>query len=292
MPLIIAQDDAQVVSESLTTADWVIAGAILAGSVIAALIVKRLVARASVQAGVEERVARAGGRLVSYLVVLAGIVAFLVILEVRLGPLFTAFAALSVAIAFALQDDLRNMWAGIQIQTRRPFKLGDEIATGEWQGVVESTSLRATTPRTRDGKQVAVPNANVMLRGIDNRTATPTRRTTLTIGVAYDTDLERAQRVLVDALREVEGLEPSPAPTAFVEEFGESTINFAVRFWHDSETPAMWRARSAAAMAIKAALDAAEIEMAFPQRALWIKKPPGRRRWRPPGAARRGSDPS
>jgi small-conductance mechanosensitive channel len=44
-------------------------------------------------------------------------------------------------------------------------------------------------------------------------------------------------------------------------------------------------------MAIKAALDAAEIEMAFPQRALWIKKPPGRRRWRPPGAARRESDP-
>ncbi len=135
-------------------------------------------------------------------------------------------------------------------------------------------NLRATTLRTRDGKQVAIPNANVMLRGIDNRTATPTRRTTLAVGVAYDTDLERAQRVLVDALRDVEEVEGSPEPTAFVEEFGESTVNFAVRFWHGPETPDMWRARSAAAIAIKSALDAAGIEMAFPQRTVWIQQGP------------------
>ncbi|MGB2851062.1 MAG: mechanosensitive ion channel family protein [Solirubrobacterales bacterium] len=276
MPLTIAQTDQQVVSESLTTADWVVAAAVLVGSVIAAQIVNRLVARAVEGAGGDERIARAVGRWVAYAIVLGGVVTFLVILGVRLGPLLATFAALGVAIAFALQDDLRNLWSGIQIQTRRPFKLGDEIATGEWQGTVEAVTLRATTLRTRDGKQVLIPNANVMLRGIDNRTVTPTRRTTLTVGVAYDTDLKRAQRVLVDALGEVEEVEGLPEPTAFVEEFGESTINFAVRFWHGAETPAMWRARSAAAIAIKDALDAAEIEIAFPQRTVWIQNRPGR----------------
>lgn len=276
MPLTIAQTDQQVVSESLTTADWVVAAAVLVGSVIAAQIVKRLVARAVEGAGGDERIARAVGRWVAYAIVLGGVVTFLVILGVRLGPLLATFAALGVAIAFALQDDLRNLWSGIQIQTRRPFKLGDEISTGEWQGTVEAVTLRAITLRTRDGKQVLIPNANVMLRGIDNRTVTPTRRTTLTVGVAYDTDLERAQRVLVDALGEVEEVEGLPEPTAFVEEFGESTINFAVRFWHGAETPAMWRARSAAAIAIKDALDAAEIEIAFPQRTVWIQNGPGR----------------
>ena len=166
MPLIIAQEE-QVVSESLTTADWIIAAAILVGSVIAAQIVKRIVRGAVEGAGAEERVARAAGRWASYAIVLAGIVVFLVILGVKLGPLLAAFAALSVAIAFAVQDDLRNLFSGIQIATRRPFKLGDEIATGEWQGTVEAINLRATTLRTRDGKHVAVPNANVMLRGID-----------------------------------------------------------------------------------------------------------------------------
>jgi len=275
LPLTIAQTD-QVVSDSLTTADWLIAATVLVGSVIAAQIVRRLVARAVEGQGAEKRIARAVGRWVSYAIVLGGVVSFLVILGVRLGPLLTAFAAFGVAIAFALQDDLRNLWSGIQIQTRRPFKLGDEIATGEWEGTVEAVTLRATTVRTRDGKHVLIPNSNVMLRGIDNRTVTPTGRTTLTVGVAYDTDLKRAQRMLVDALGEVEEVEGAPEPTAFVEEFGESTINFAVRFWHEAETPEMWRARSAAAIAIKEALDAAEIEMAFPQRTVWIQNGPGR----------------
>ena len=102
--------------------------------------------------------------------------------------------------------------------------------------------------------------------------ATPTRRTTLVVGVAYDTDLERAQRVLVDALGDIEVIAGSPEPTAFVEEFGESTINFAVRFWHGAETPQMWRARSAGAIAIKSALDDAGIEMSYPQRTVWLKR--------------------
>lgn len=272
MPLIIAQEDQQVVSESLTTVDWVIAAAILVGSVIAAQVVKRLVRRAARGAGVERRAARALGRWVSYVIALAGVVTFLVILGVKLGPLLAAFAALGVAIAFAIQDDLRNLWSGVQIQTRRPFKLGDEIATGEWQGTVEAINLRATTLLTRDGKHVEIPNANVMLRGLDNRTATPSRRTTLAVGVSYKTDLERAQRVLVDALRGVDAIEGSPEPTAFVEEFGDSTINFAVRFWHGAETPQMWRARSAGAIAIKSALDDAGIEMSYPQRTVWLKR--------------------
>jgi len=270
---IIAQSEVeqQVVSEGLTTGDWILAAGTLVGSVVLAQVLKRVIRGVATGAGIEKRAARAMGRWISYVVVLAGAVSFLVILGVRLGPLFTAFAALGVAIAFAIQDDLRNFWSGIQIQTRKPFRLGDEIATGEWEGTVEAVNLRATTLRTRDGKEVQIPNANVMLRGIDNRTLTPTRRTTLTVGVAYDTDLERAQRVLVDALREVEGIEPEPEPTAFVEQFGESTIDFAVRFWHGSETPEMWRARSAAAMAIKRSLDAADIEIAFPQRTVRMR---------------------
>ena len=102
MPLTIAQADQQVVSESLTTADWVVAAAVLVGSVIAAQILKRLVARAVEGAGGDERIARAVGRWVAYAIVLGGVVTFLVILGVRLGPLLATFAALGVAIAFAL----------------------------------------------------------------------------------------------------------------------------------------------------------------------------------------------
>lgn len=278
LPSTFAETEQQIVSESLTTADWAIATAVLIGSIVGALLVKQVIRGAALGAGIEERASRAAGRWVSYALVIVGVVSFLVILGVRLGPLLTAFAALGVAIAFAVQDDLRNLWSGFQIQMRKPFRLGDEIATGEWEGTVEAVNLRATTLRTRDGKEVQIPNANVMLRGIDNRTLTPTRRTTLNVGVAYDTDLERAQAVLLDALRDVEGVERTPEPTAYVERFGESTIDFAVRFWHGAETPQMWRVRSASAIAIKAALDSAGIEIAFPQRTVHLVegRSPGR----------------
>ena len=120
----------------------------------------------------------------------------------------------------SLSLDLRNLWSGVQIQTRRPFRLGDEIATGDWIGTVEGVTLRSTTLRTRDGQHIEVPNANILLRGINNRTLTPSRRTTLTVGVAYDTDLEDAQRILAAATARAGGVGDDPAPPAFVEEFG------------------------------------------------------------------------
>ena len=273
MALLLAQNDEQVVSDDLTTVDWVVAAAVLVGSVIVAQIAKHFIAKALENAGLDQRVARAGARFASYLIVLGGIVFFLVHLGVKIGSLLAAFAALGVAVAFAVQDDLRNMWAGIQIQSRRPFKLGDQIATGDWVGTVEAINLRATTLRTPDGKQVAVPNGNVMLRGIDNRTTTPIRRTALTVGVAYDADLEHAQRILVVALRGVKEVEPEPEPEALVEEFGDSAINFAVRFWHGAENEEMWSARSAAAIAIKRALDEAAIDISFPQVEVSLRRP-------------------
>jgi small-conductance mechanosensitive channel len=164
------------------------------------------------------------------------------------------------------------MWSGIQIQTRRPFSLGDQISTGEWTGTVEVINLRSTTLRTADGKVVAVPNSNVMLRGIDNLTATPVRRTTLRVGVAYETDLERAQRVLVDAVRGVEEVDSSKDPEALVEKLGPTGVTFAVRFWHGAATSEMWRARSASAIAIKSALEGAGIEAPTPHQTVWIQQ--------------------
>jgi len=271
-PLLIAQSDEQVVSESTDTGDWILAAVILVGSVILAVVTKRLVARAAEGAGMEEPVARTIGRWAEYLIVFAGIVAFLIILGVQLGPLLTAFAALGVAVTFAIQDDLRNMWSGIQIQTRRPFSLGDQISTGEWEGTVEAIKLRSTTLRTPDGRQVTVPNGNVMLRGLDNLSAKPLRRTTLRVGVAYETDLERAQRILVDTVGGVEEVDSSQDPKALVEKLGPTGVTFAVRFWHGPKTEDMWDARSATAIAIKSALEKADIQAPTPQQAIWIQQ--------------------
>ncbi len=120
--------------------------------------------------------------------------------------------------------------------------------------------------RTYDGEMVLVPCAQVLGAPITNFTAKGRRRSTLAVGVAYETDLAEAQRVLLGALADVDGVRPEPAPQVWVEQFGESSIDFAVRWWHAPDIATLWRVRSAVAMSVKAALDQAGIDIPFPHR--------------------------
>lgn len=115
-----------------------------------------------------------------------------------------------------------------------------------------------------------LPNAEVLKNPIVNYTRTPYSRTELTVGVAYDTDLEVAQQALLRACGSTTEVRHEPPPEAWALEFGESSINFTVRYWHPADIASRWRVRSAVAMSIKRALDDAGITIPFPQRTLWF----------------------
>lgn len=121
--------------------------------------------------------------------------------------------------------------------------------------------------RTYDGERVMVPCAQVRSNPITNHTALGRRRTTLSVGVSYGADLRRAIDVVLDAVREVDGVLPRPAPEVRVEELGESGVALAMRFWHAPDIATLWR-RSDVAVAAKRALDDAGIEIPFPRRVL------------------------
>lgn len=89
-----------------------------------------------------------------------------------------------LALAFALQNIIENLIAGIMLQTRRPFRIGDQVVVGGYEGQIEDISLRSTLLRTYDGRRVFVPSADVLKNAIENNTAFDRRRTTLQIGVA------------------------------------------------------------------------------------------------------------
>ncbi len=95
----------------------------------------------------------------------------------------------------------------------------------------------------------------------------------MTIGVAYDTHLETAQRVLQQAVAAVDGVLESPPPEALVESFGESSVDFAVRYWHAADTPTLWQVRSRVAMAAKSALEGAGITIPLPHRIVRLHQP-------------------
>jgi small-conductance mechanosensitive channel len=235
------------------------------------LVVRRVVMRAAAGGDGDREWGRLVSRFLTYLIVVAGLVYSLVALRIQIGPLLGALGIGGIALAFALQDTLQNFVAGVLLQTRRPIRRGDQVLLdNKFEGVVADIDLRNVAVRTYDGLDVFIPNKTVLENPIVNYTRTPLRRTNLDVGVGYGIDLDEAQRVLVEALRRVSGVKQLPAPAAWVHEFGDSSVQFTLLFWHSSDP---WRARSDVAVSVKAALDEAGMAMPFPQRDVWVRAP-------------------
>jgi small conductance mechanosensitive channel len=263
-----ADDELAEALEGITTGDWLLAAGIVVGAIVVSRLVKRLTA-SFVQRGDGARpAAQLVGRVVGGVVVVAGFVYALQVLGVRLGPVLGALGIGGLALAFAAQSILENLFASVLLQSRRPFRRGDQISTNEVEGTVVDVNFRTVVVRTYAGERVLVPCSQVLNNPIVNFTAGGTRRTTLDVGVAYDTDLATARRVLQGAVRSVDGVRADPAPEVWVEQFNESSIDFALRFWHAPDIATLWRVRSGVAMAVKSALDDAGITIPFPQRTL------------------------
>lgn len=250
--------------EGLTVQDWITGAVIVGVTIVFAIVVRRVTSRVLRRVDMDPGPARLVGRFFAFVVVVAGFVYALNALQIAIGPLLGALGVGGLALAFALQDIIENLIAGIMLQTRRPFRIGDQVIVGGYEGQVEDISLRATILRTYDGRRVFVPSADVLKNAIENNTAFDRRRTTLLVGVAYDTDLEMAQRTIVEALGGTGTVLATPRPEAFVESFGGSSIDFAVRFWHRTRIVELFQARHDAAVAIKQAFDAANIDIPFP----------------------------
>lgn len=187
---------------------------------------------------------------------------------VALGVLGLDFAALlgalgltSVAIGFSLKDVLSNYIAGVILLAARPFRIGDQVVIEDYEGTVTQIQLRATTIKTYDGRMVYIPNQEVFSSSVTNNTASPRRRTSVLVGIDYDSDISKAKKVILETLNNLELVEPSPPPDVLVKELAASTVNLEVRFWVNSHRAEFLEMTSQGAKAIKEALQKADIDM-------------------------------
>lgn len=245
-------------------AQWTRFGAVLVGGVLLAEALRWAVLRVERTRG-DVRGAVVLGRLLRLAVLVLATIYALAQVGVRIGPLVAAAGVGGVALAFAVKSILENFLAGVLLLLRRPFRPGDEIASGTFEGVVEDVNLRTVVLRTFDGRRVFLPNGGVLGTAIVNQTAFPVRRSEIEVGVGYDADLARATTVAVRAVAGVDGVHADPAPEAFATAFGPSAMPLCVRFWHAASTPVAWRVRHDAVVAVKAALEAERVSLPFEQ---------------------------
>ena len=263
------QIDGPIVSDSLTSEDWVRAGLIVVATVVVAVAVGRI-ARALLQRGLGHGFAAIiTARLISYLLVLVGLVYALNSLGVRVGPLLGALGIGGIVIALALQSVAENFVGALIIQSRRPFTVGDTVDLGGHVGVVTDVDSRTTVLRGLDGTMIRIPNGDVLDAPIVNLTRESLRRSELVVGLAYDTDLDRATQVIRDAIGRVRRVATAPAPLVLLRQFGASTIDITIYFWHRSDVPSELATTHDLMLAVHHALADAGITIAFPQMVVW-----------------------
>ena len=208
----------------------------------------------------------------AYLVVLAAGV-FFALRVIGLDGIVTTLLAgagiVGLALGFAFQDIASNFIAGVMMAVRSPFVVGQIIETNGFMGIVREISLRSTIVETFAGQRVILPNAKVYGDPIVNYSVRRERRVDLTCGVGYGDDLAKAQAVAVEAVEGLAARKASHPVQLYYTEFGDSSINFQLRFWVDfGKQTDFLQAQSDAIQAVKTAFDREGLTIPFPIRTL------------------------
>ncbi|MFT6097029.1 MAG: small-conductance mechanosensitive channel [Nonlabens sp.] len=206
----------------------------------------------------------------NYIVYIIVIITVLNSSGVQLTGLLTASAALFVGLGFALQDLFKDIIAGITILTDRSVLVNDVIEMNGKIGRVFEVKLRSTRIVTRDDKILIIPNHLFMSESVYNYTQNhPKTREFVQVGVAYGSDTELVEKILVKCATEQKGILKSPEPFVMFNDFGDSSLNFGIYFFiRDPFTDP--RIKSALRFAIDKAFRENEIRIPFPQRDLHI----------------------
>jgi small-conductance mechanosensitive channel len=212
--------------------------------------------------------------MTGYLIVLIGVLIALPYLGFQSQPVLLILLVVAVLIFFASRPLLESFTAGLIIQARGPFGVGDLIQHEDHLGTVKETNGRTTIIVTPDGQTVAIPNISMLKAPITNLSAEGVRRTTVDVGVAYGTDLDAAIAVVTTAITDLDVVLDDPQPTIGIISYEESAIRIQVWCWHLPSMMDEFLARDQIIRSIDRALRAAHIVIAFPQRDVWLRSPP------------------
>ncbi|MBI4825672.1 MAG: mechanosensitive ion channel [Nitrospirae bacterium] len=163
----------------------------------------------------------------------AALMALLSLWKINITPLVASAGIAGAAVAFAAKDMLGNFFGGISIFIDKPFKIGDFIILDQGErGEVVTIGIRSTRIRTMDDMLITVPNAILANTKIINESAPePKFRIKVPISVAYGSDIDLVEKILLNAASENSNIEKEPEPRVRFRVFGDSGLNFELLCW-------------------------------------------------------------
>ncbi len=157
----------------------------------------------------------------------------LAIFEIDITPLIATLGVGGIAVALAAQELLSNVFGAIAVLSDRPFKIGDRIQLSSGMvGDVLEIGLRSTRIKTLDDRLIVVPNSDISKSNIINYSLPDTKvRFEINVGIAYDSDIQKATRILLDIAGHTDGVLTDPEPKVYVRELGSFSINLLMHVW-------------------------------------------------------------
>jgi MscS family membrane protein len=193
--------------------------------------------------------------------------------DVKIGPLLASLGVAGIAVAFALQNTLGNIFGGISMIIDKSIKVGDVVELDkETNGTVLDVGIRSTRIRTWNNEVIIVPNGNLANARIINYVQPDDKvRVVVPFGVAYGSDIDKVKKIVMKEIVKISNFIPEPVPLVRFLEMGSSSLNFKAYFYvkkYDQRFAALDEANTK----IYNALNKNKIGIPFPQMDVWIKE--------------------
>ena len=213
------------------------------------------------------------GKASRVVVSLIGLLLILHLWGLQIGPLLTSLGIASIAIAFALQTTLGNIFGGMSIILDKSVKVGDKIKLDDQTlGTVMDVGLRSTKIKTLDNELVTVPNGKLAESKILNyQKPDPTVRISVPFGVEYGTSASKVRKTVIDAIKKMPKVLKEPEPEVHFMEMADSALVFHALFYVANFDDKI-NVRSEAVEEIYNALNKSKIVIPFPARTVYLKK--------------------
>ena len=204
---------------------------------------------------------------------LIGLIFILNVWGIEVAPLLASLGIAGIAVAFALQSTLGNIFGGISLIVDKSITVDDFIRLEDGtEGKVTDTGLRSTKIKSRDGDLVILPNGKLADSKIYNyHKPLPITRATVDFSVKYGSEPEKARKIALDELKKIKYVLKEPVPVVIFAEMGEFALKFKAHFWVKSINEKI-EAKDAATTAIYNALNRNKITIPFPTRTVYLKR--------------------
>lgn len=204
-------------------------------------------------------------------IITTGIIVAFVTAGFPLDRITIILSALGVGIGLGLQSITNNLVSGIIIAFEKPVNIGDIIEINGQTGQMKSIGIRSSIINTFDGADVILPNGELLNQNLTNWTFTSNRRRyEIKIGVEYGSDFSMVKKILEEILNSHEIVLKNPEPLVWATDFGESSVNFVMKFWVSNFVFGS-DVRSEIILEIDKIFREQNIKIPFPQREIIIK---------------------